>query len=372
MKFSNKQQECFDDIIHFVLNSSEQCYVFSGVAGSGKTCIIKEVDRYLNIMGYTSANIALTGKAVSVMRHKGITHTSTIHSLLYNAIWDKKTKEFIGYEKRKKEDIQKIADYIIIDESSMVNSDLFQDLIDTELPLLFVGDSEQLPAIDHKYPNFNLMENFDIHLSEIHRQAENNPIIKLSRHIRETGNFNKNLSDQKTIQFINKNKVNKDLLISTAQDIIICGTNKKKDSLNRLARASYGFHEDYAEKGETIICLRNDVCTEHFMFNGEIYEVLNRTPYPHKPAGNYELLNKITTGIINANILNSDWHGTKPDRNNGFNYFDFGYCISTWKAQGSEFNKVLFIDQDVSYFSDQRKFRYTSVTRAIKNLIIAT
>ena len=89
MKLSNKQQEIFDDIMHFFLESDEMIYIFSGVAGSGKSTIINIINEVLTKQyNKKVANIALTGKATNVMRTKGIYDAKTIHSFLYIPIID--------------------------------------------------------------------------------------------------------------------------------------------------------------------------------------------------------------------------------------------------------------------------------------------
>ena len=52
--------------------------------------------------------------------------------------------------------------------------------------------------------------------------------------------------------------------------------------------------------------------------------------------------------------------------------FDFGYAITAWKAQGSEWNNVVFIEE---YFNkmtkeENKRLLYTAITRAREKLII--
>ena len=54
------------------------------------------------------------------------------------------------------------------------------------------------------------------------------------------------------------------------------------------------------------------------------------------------------------------------------NAFDFGYCISVHKSQGSEFDKVVVIEERNKYQSDEdyAKWLYTAVTRSSDKLLI--
>ena len=51
--------------------------------------------------------------------------------------------------------------------------------------------------------------------------------------------------------------------------------------------------------------------------------------------------------------------------------FDYGYCITTWKAQGSEYDKILVFEENFPYNAEEHaKFLYTAATRAKDRLVI--
>ena len=49
--------------------------------------------------------------------------------------------------------------------------------------------------------------------------------------------------------------------------------------------------------------------------------------------------------------------------------FDYGYCITCHKAQGSEYNKVLVFEEYLRG-SDHARWLYTAATRAKEKLVI--
>ncbi|KKQ71073.1 MAG: Exodeoxyribonuclease V, partial [Candidatus Shapirobacteria bacterium GW2011_GWE2_38_30] len=130
---------------------------------------------------------SFTGKATRVLRGKLAEMETvykedsigTIHSLIYSPIVDTK-KNIVGW--KKKDEIE--ADLIVIDEGSMVDGTIWGDLVSYGLPIVVVGDHGQLPPIRG---DFNLMERPMVKLEKIHRQAEKNPIIKVSMLAREEG-----------------------------------------------------------------------------------------------------------------------------------------------------------------------------------------
>ena len=54
----------------------------------------------------------------------------------------------------------------------------------------------------------------------------------------------------------------------------------------------------------------------------------------------------------------------------GLNRFEYGYCISCHKAQGSEFDNLIVFDESYAFREDRNRWLYTAVTRAKKKLIL--
>src|SRR5947207_14034319 len=75
------------------------------------------------------------------------------------------------------------AKLIVIDECSMVDAELGRDLLSFGAPLLVLGDPAQLPPIQGG--GFFTNAEPDAMLTEIHRQALNDPIVRLSMDVRE-------------------------------------------------------------------------------------------------------------------------------------------------------------------------------------------
>ena len=67
----------------------------------------------------------------------------------------------------------------MIDECSMVDAELGRDLLSFGKPILVLGDPAQLPPV--KGGGFFTEAEPDVMLTQIHRQAEDNPIIRLSQ-----------------------------------------------------------------------------------------------------------------------------------------------------------------------------------------------
>lgn len=372
-----------------------------GLAGTGKTFLIAILrdEIYDKWKSKNIAFVTFTGKASSVLKTKleennSIFHgdsCSTIHSLIYRPElkYDIKTKKMVVIKWIKKPELD--FDLIFIDEASMVNGQIWKDLIDYNIPIIAVGDHGQLPPIGDQ---FNLMEKPDYLLTEIKRQALDNPIIRLSQDIRNGieipfGFYDKNNHDVFKLPWNSsecRSMLNKvDFLNDDV--IVLCGFNKTRTKFNKMVRSKYGFTNDEPYPGEKIIFLKNNYNSK--VLNGmlgkvmflmyeakNVYELtVSIDGYEHPYSGlvyngcfgkeKYdEAADEIQEKKYKAIIKNSN-HGS-------IDLCDFGYAITTHKSQGSEFKKVIcFIEGywDAEYM---KKFIYTGVTRAKEKLFLIT
>ena len=122
--------------------------VITGAAGSGKTTILKEIIANWELRGRTYGLCSFTGKAVARIREVTKKKTpATIHRMIMNSKKEDLTRKKKAFEK----DIEfEQFDAIIIDETSMVTTELLWDLLQAYpkvKQLVFVGDSNQLSPI---------------------------------------------------------------------------------------------------------------------------------------------------------------------------------------------------------------------------------
>src|SRR6185312_7370743 len=158
-------------------NGTPQVFRLFGFAGTGKTTLARHIaDEADGDVKFA----AFTGKAASVMRGKGCHGASTIHSLIYRA--RESGEETPSFDLWDEAPASK-AKLIVIDECSMVDAELGRDLLSFGVPLLVLGDPAQLPPISGG--GFFTDAEPDMMLTEVHRQARDNPIVRLSMDVRE-------------------------------------------------------------------------------------------------------------------------------------------------------------------------------------------
>src|SRR6187397_2423888 len=157
-------------------NGTPPVFRLFGYAGTGKTTLARHIAD--GVDGEVKF-AAFTGKAALVMRNKGCDNASTIHSLIYRA--KESGVEQPSFELWDDAPASK-AKLIVIDECSMVDAELGRDLLSFGAPLLVLGDPAQLPPIQGG--GFFTEAEPDIMLTEVHRQAQDDPIVRLSMAVR--------------------------------------------------------------------------------------------------------------------------------------------------------------------------------------------
>ena len=385
-----------------LLPSSPRVLTVGGFAGTGKTYLLSYF-RKTFFEQYPRKSVAFctfTGKASSVLRNKLIEadavyeqdFVGTIHSLIYRPLvrTDAQTgiKVIVGWERIQKDEFYR--DLIIIDEASMVSKNIFLDLKSYDVPILAVGDHAQLPPVNG---DFNLMEEPQFKLTEIMRQAQNSPIIQLSQFVRKHSYIPKNrvMSGNDVITaswkredcrnfFMNK------IDFSNPDIITLCAFNKTRSHLNKVIRKKLGHKGVQPYPGERVICLNNNrrigimngqLCTVVFVMP-EDQNLLRLTVQLDGTNDYIECLSpQENFGRIQYNFHD---HNKKQvaqkeyamDAGMSLVHFDYGYCTSVHKSQGSEWNKVILFEQFTRYWNreDFTRWLYTAVTRAKEKLFV--
>lgn len=355
-----------------------------GYAGTGKTTLIAILRQELTKIkpdvkiGFAS----YTGKAARVLKGKLTEQKAiqkkdtigTIHSLIYSPVVNDK-EEIIGWQPKEKLD----RDLIIIDEGSMVDSQIWNHLLSYQIPIIVVGDHGQLPPIKG---NFNLMQAPDFKLEEIHRQARNNPIIGLSIQAREHGMVKAGHYSPTVKKYTREDyefqEAQNDLLSNPSNDtLILCGYNTTRTKLNAYVRNNLGFFSPRPNGGDRVICLRNN--HKKNVFNGMLGTIITISSYDDdwynaeiqmdgEEESNYH-------GLIAADQFDNKEAMNFTDKRSRImagDLFDFGYALTVHKAQGSQAKRVILFEERFSKMSDDqwRRWLYTAVTRAEEELYI--
>jgi len=350
-----------------------QIFRLFGYAGTGKTTLARYFAEHVD---GSVQFAAFTGKAAQVLRSKGASNARTIHSLIYRprgeeAVSDEetgKTSVSPTFALNRQSPVAK-AKLIIVDECSMVDEALGRDLLSFGTPILVLGDPGQLPPISGG--GFFTEHEPDHLLTEIHRQARDNPIIRLALDVREGKEFM--LGDYGAAQVIGKEDVNQELVLGADQ--VLVGTNRTRRRYNARLRELKGFDADYPQAGDKLVCLRND--PSKGLLNGSLWKVMTASRETVKPGINLLVSpeeDDPDRGVAKIKLLKAAFESPDEEipwqQKKRFDDFDYGYALTVHKSQGSQWNNVVLFDESWAFRDTRQRWLYTAVTRAAERLTV--
>lgn len=365
MQFSPKQEQALKAVADWFASKGKPIFRVFGYAGTGKTTLARHFAE--TIKGKVQY-AAYTGKAAMVMRKNGCEGASTIHSMIYKVDQDEDTG-ITKFKKKPKFELQDIK-LFVIDECSMVDDEIGRDLLSFGIPILVLGDQAQLPPV--KGGGYFTNDAPDVMLTEIHRQAAENPIIRIATDVREGRKVN--IGEYGAVSVIGKADVTTELVMSASQ--VLVGTNRSRGNYNRRLRELHGRTSPLPVPGDQLVALRN--CSELGIFNGGLWSVLemkNRRKghavdhcvHMHVFSLDFEgaapVEVRVREEFFNGDAKGIDWRELR-----GTQQFDYGYALTVHKAQGSQWDDVCLFDESAAFGADRARWLYTGITRASETL----
>jgi len=373
MKFSPQQDDALKAVSKWLGEGRTQIFRLFGYAGTGKTTLARYFAEHVD--GDVQF-AAFTGKAAQVLRSKGASNARTIHSLIYRprgeeSVEDETTGRTMvspTFSLNRQSPIAK-AKLIVIDECSMVDEELGRDLMSFGTPILVLGDPGQLPPITGG--GFFTDHEPDFLLTEIHRQARDNPIIQLALDVREGREFM--YGDYGDARVISRNEVNSEMV--TSADQVLVGTNRTRRRYNQRLRELKGFDALYPQSGDKLVCLRNDPAKG--LLNGSLWKVMTSSRETVKPGINLLVSpeeDDPDRGVAKIKLLKAAFDEPDGDipwqTKKRYDDFDYGYALTVHKAQGSQWNEVVLFDESFAFRDTRSRWLYTAITRAAERLTI--
>jgi len=388
--WSPQQLTALEKVGEWMRTGSKPFFYLAGYAGTGKTTLAKHFAE--GVDGWV-AYASFTGKAASVMRDKGCEDATTIHRLIYapnskgtgrlKALQLELQKAGTDAEKaalriRIQTEIEHLkapnfrlndeadvrsAALIIIDECSMVNGQMADDLLSFKVPVLVLGDPAQLPPVGGA--GFFTGGEPDFMLTEVHRQARESGILRLATDIR----LGKPIEycDWGDAVVMARGDLNPDDV--PGYDQVIVGRNKTRHATNRRVRELIGRTSDMPQLGDRLVCLRNN--HDLGLLNGEIYTA----GADARLFGDDTLQLFIEDGAAPQSIeaWQAPFRGEKLERwdsSGDTQEFTYGYVLTCHKSQGSQFPSVIVFDESRYFRADAGRWLYTAVTRASERLTL--
>ncbi len=373
MQFSPQQDGALKAVSAWLKTGKPQIFRLFGYAGTGKTTLARHFAEHA---GGDVQFAAFTGKAAQVLRSRGASNARTIHSLIYRPRGEEtvsdeatgKTSIAPTFSLNRQSPVAK-AKLIIVDECSMVDEALGKDLMSFGTPILVLGDPGQLPPISGG--GFFTDHEPDILLTEIHRQARDNPIIRLALDVREGREFM--YGNYGAAQVIAKGDVTQELVLGADQ--VLVGTNKTRRRYNQRLRELKGFTAEFPQAGDKLVCLRNDPAKG--LLNGSLWKVMTSSKETAKPGINLLVSpedEEPGRGIAKIKLLKAQFEDPDADipwaTKKRYDDFDYGYALTAHKAQGSQWPNVVLFDESWAFKETRQRWLYTAITRAAERLTV--
>lgn len=359
----NKSGIRFDDsqlaAIQFALDGGFA--VINGGAGAGKTTIIKSIADTLTAAGKAVELCAFAGKAAARLKEATGHEACTIHRMLdYRGDFGFTRKSLRGST-------------VILDEASMVSSDLMAEIVRRNPDrLILVGDEAQLPPVGSGQPFHDIVHLFPDRVRTLttcyrNREAIFNAALKIRQGVAPELSA-KSESELWDVQNIRDIRVTHGRILDLVrtgevdfdEDIILCCRNGESDgdtecsvvAMNRDIKNIVNpnaAHEPKIEPGDRVINTKNhpelDVWNgttgkcDRFDTDGGMWVELD---YPNAAHESFVLIPRKQV---------KEWQ--------------LAYALTVHKAQGSQYRKVFFVctRRDTAQLLD-RPMLYTAVTRA--------
>jgi len=391
MKWSPQQDEALKAVDNWIKNGTKPFFYLGGYAGTGKTTLAKHLaDGRQALFG------AFTGKAAQVLSEKGCP-AKTIHQLIYTPKHKsqarlKKLQETlhkrrmaVGEDMREQDPeclrLQKLladeeenmkrmaftlnlesdvkdAELVVIDECSMVDNQMGQDLLSFGTKILVLGDPAQLPPVGGE--GYFTKHQPDFMLTEIHRQAKESPIIHMATIVREGGQLEVGTYGNCEVWAPATDMLD----IARHADQLLCGRNNTRQRANTRMRKLLGRDFPLPIVGDRMVCLKNN--HDKGLLNGQLWvaaedvtdwdeDIYMLTAYPET--------NEAAVQTFDVWNREPQWYEAKDNQQ-----FDYGYCLTCHKAQGSQWDNVMVMDESHVFRQDANRWLYTAITRAAETL----
>ncbi|NOY70295.1 MAG: ATP-dependent RecD-like DNA helicase [Deltaproteobacteria bacterium] len=370
IRLSNEQEQALSSVF------THRTAVITGGPGTGKTTLIRLIARAFHTMGMKVCLAAPTGRAARRISEVTSMPAHTIHKLLGYSFDDK------HFEKVAENPIE--ADVIIIDEASMIDTDLMFHLLSATpvtSRLILVGDAAQLPPVGPGNVLSDIISSGLIPISslkEVFRQTETSEIITSAHKILsglppDIVPFDPKGNSDFGFVFADSPEQTARIIVDLCKRIL--PEEFSFDPAHDIQVLS-PMHKGYAGTIDLNMRLQKAINPGRVLLKG-IYHSFKTNDRVMHIKNNYE--KEVFNGDIGtvaeidttARAMVVSYDGRKVEyEEDEIDELALGYAISVHKSQGSEYPAVIMPVITRHYIMLQRNLLYTAVTRARRLVIL--
>ena len=370
--------------------------IITGGPGTGKTTTINSIIRYFQNEGLELFLAAPTGRAAKRMTETTGCEARTIHRLLeVNGGVESDDSVQFG----KNEDDPLDADVIIIDEMSMVDIFLMNNLLRAVADgtrLILVGDADQLPSVGPGNVLKDIIEAGKfcvVKLTRIFRQSENSDIVVNAHKINEGKVFDIGPSSR-DFPFISRPDADSIIsaVITLVKEKLPAYTGAQVNDIQVLTPTRKG-NLGVDRLNSILQCYLNpkssgktekEIGNKIFREGDKVMQIRNNYQMPWEVRGVNGIAIETGTGIFNGdmgiieniNLIMSEMTVLFDDEKyvkysfKDVSDLEHAYAVTVHKSQGSEYPAVVLPLLSGPRMLMNRNILYTAVTRAKKCICI--
>jgi exodeoxyribonuclease-5 len=229
-----------------------------------------------------------------------------------------------------------------------------------------LGDPAQLPPVQGG--GFFTDTEPDAMLTEVHRQAQDDPIVRLSMQVREGRRLEPGLWGETSVVA----RGDLDPASVLGADQVLVGRNATRRAYNNRMRQRRGFTDPMPAPGDKLVCLRNN--KKKGLFNGGLWTVQERAASKShimtlRLRSEDDIGRRAKVSVrpecFSGGIEDFEWKQRKA-----YDEFDYGYVLTVHKSQGSQWDSVVLFDESFAFQEARSRWLYTGITRAAKKLTV--
>ena len=365
-----------------VKSLSNKLSIITGGPGTGKSTILKGILlTYAKLLDVSPADdifsmkvllVSPTGRAAKRMAEASGFKAQTIHKALGYNYTDNFTRDELN---------PLSISLLIVDETSMLDVSLAASLfkaLPNKCQVILIGDSNQLPSVGPGNVLADLLNTSifkSTTLTQIMRQAKDSDIISLSEMVLHERINPTIFNNKKEVFFYPREaSITIDTIFKIMDNYLAKGGDLYNgiqilapmyagvsgiDEINKMIQDRYNHDEEkfiirdgrIFKKNDKVLQLKNDSILD--IMNGDIGKIIDVVKIDDKDALKIDFDGRVIT-----------YYASDLDN------LTLAYAISVHKAQGSEFDNVIFPILPSHQIMLRKKLIYTAITRAKKKLIL--
>jgi len=376
-----------------ICSTGDRFSAVQGLAGTGKTYMLKVARQILEADGYLVKGVCFTGKAAEELNKGSGIESRTIHSHLYaleKEAGNRQSPEPVSEEPGIKQDwnLQGLKASVkkevwVVDEASLVDNKLLKQLMDAavlrDAKVVLIGDSWQMQPVGAGSAFANLIRNDQIRyavMDEIVRQKNRNLLYAVKESV--TGSLDKSLKvlNKTTRQIQDRerrlDRIAHDFTRQSAKErhnsIVIAATNRDRQEINQKVRSLLKAKKQLPDGIEfKVVSSAGRACVREFSVQDKII-FLKKDSQLGVQNGQTGLI----TAIDGKGITVQSGDQTIAVNPAEYAYLDHGYVLTSHKAQGITADRAFInIDNNQRSMNSRNSF-YVDISRAKFKALIYT